>query len=121
MRITVNGQLTLMMLYEMIMEGIPEAKALMQNTDGIETLIPKDSIDKYMKICDEWESITKLNLEHDQYDKLILADVNSYIGVNKLREVEMTKWRNIKKKTHIIYIKLKIISFIMRQLRLRQT
>ena len=104
MRITVNGQLTLMMLYEMIMEGIPEAKALMQNTDGIETLIPKDSMDKYMKICDEWESITKLNLEHDQYDKLILADVNSYIGVNKLREVEMTKWRNIKKENpHYIY------------------
>ena len=45
MFITVNGQLTLMMLYEMIMTRIPEATALMQNTDGVETIIPRDKID----------------------------------------------------------------------------
>ena len=47
MRITINGQLTLMMLYEMIMEAIPEAIAIMQNTDGIETMIPKTAIETY--------------------------------------------------------------------------
>ncbi len=66
MFITVNGQLTLMMLYEMIMTRIPEAVALMQNTDGVETIIPRDKIDLYMEICKEWEEITNLNLEHDQ-------------------------------------------------------
>ena len=30
-----------------------------------------------------WENITKLSLEHDEYSKLILADVNNYIAVNK--------------------------------------
>ena len=45
MFITVNGQLTLMMLYEMIMTRIPEATALMQNTDGVETIIPRDKVD----------------------------------------------------------------------------
>ena len=82
MFITVNGQLTLMMLYEMIMEAIPEAIPLLQNTDGVETIIPKSKIDLYMEICKKWEEITNLVLEHDQYKKLILADVNNYIAID---------------------------------------
>ena len=68
MFITVNGQLTLMMLYEMIMEAIPEATPLLQNTDGVETVIPRSKVDLYM--------------EHDIYKKLILADVNNYIAID---------------------------------------
>ena len=82
MRITINGQLTLMMLYEMIMEAIPDAIPLLQNTDGIETIIPKAAKEKYLKVCEEWERVTDFNLEHDQYKKIILADVNNYIAVN---------------------------------------
>ena len=82
MRITINGQLTLMMLYEMIMEAIPNAVPLLQNTDGIETIIPKEYRNKYMEICKEWEEITSFNLEHDEYKKIILADVNNYIAIN---------------------------------------
>jgi len=97
-RVTVNGQLTLMMLYEMIMEAIPGAQALMQNTDGIETRIPREYKDKYMEICEEWEKLTNLQLEHDMYQKLILADVNCYIAVHDYKEVDMGTWREIKKK-----------------------
>jgi len=81
MKITINGQLTLMMLYEMLSMGIPESKPLMQNTDGIEMLIPAKYKDKYLEICKEWEKITMLSLEHTEYKKLILADVNNYIAV----------------------------------------
>jgi hypothetical protein len=95
-RITINGQLSLMMLYEQIMERIPGAVALLQNTDGVETIIPRDYIDEYMQICKEWEETTNLNLEHDKYQKLVLADVNNYIGVNEFIEVDITKWREIK-------------------------
>jgi len=84
------------MLYEQIMERIPGAVALLQNTDGVETIIPKDYIDEYMEICKEWEETTNLNLEHDKYQKLVLADVNNYIGVNEFIEVDITKWREIK-------------------------
>ena len=82
MFITVNGQLTLMMLYEMIMEAIPEAIPLLQNTDGVETIIPRSKVDLYNEVCKKWEEITNLNLEHDSYKKLILADVNNYIGID---------------------------------------
>jgi hypothetical protein len=96
LRITINGQLTLMMLYEQIMERIPGAIALLQNTDGVETVIPREHYDLYMDICKEWEEKTNLQLEHDEYQKLVLADVNNYIGVNNYREVDITKWREIK-------------------------
>ena len=82
MFITINGQLTLMMLYEMICEAIPEAIPLLQNTDGVETVIPRSKIDLYMQACKRWEEITNLNLEHDEYSKLVLADVNNYIAVD---------------------------------------
>lgn len=82
MRVTINGQLSLMMLYEMLAEGIPGSVPLMQNTDGLEMMIPEEHKQKYMDICAEWEQITNLQLEHDEYSKLILADVNNYIAVN---------------------------------------
>ena len=96
MRITINGQLTLMMLYEQIMERIPGAVALLQNTDGVETIIPRKYMDLYMEICEEWENTTCLNLEHDEYQKLVLSDVNNYIGVNNFVNVDITKWREVK-------------------------
>jgi hypothetical protein len=83
MRITINGQLSLTMLYEMICEEIPGAVPLMQNTDGLETMIPREYIDKYMEICARWEKITNLQLEHDKYSKIVLGDVNNYIAVSE--------------------------------------
>jgi hypothetical protein len=83
MRITINGQLCLSMLYEMICEEIPGAMPIMQNTDGLETLIPREYVDKYMEICARWEKQTLLQLEHDTYSKIILGDVNNYIAVTE--------------------------------------
>jgi hypothetical protein len=83
MRITINGQLSLTMLYEMICEEIPGAIPLMQNTDGLETVIPREYVDKYMEICARWEELTNLQLEHDTYSKIVLGDVNNYIAITE--------------------------------------
>lgn len=83
MRITVNGQLSLLMLYEMLSTRIPNCVPIMQNTDGLEMMIPEEYYDLYISICKEWEDMTKLQLEHDQYSKMILFDVNNYIAVYK--------------------------------------
>ena len=96
MRITLNGQLSLMMLYEMICERIPEAFGLLQNTDGVEIRIPRNKQELYLEICKEWEEMTQLNLEHDTYQKLILGDVNNYIAVNTFKSVDITTWRKVK-------------------------
>ena len=83
MRITINGQLSLSMLYEMICEEIPGALPIMQNTDGLETLVPREHVDKYMEICARWEELTNLQLEHDTYSKIVLGDVNNYIAITE--------------------------------------
>ena len=101
MQITINGQLSLSMLYEMICEQIPEAVPLMQNTDGLETLIPTDKVDKYHEICRKWEIMTQLNLEHDEYSKLIIADVNNYMAVYKNGKTKCKgkfEWEELEKK-----------------------
>jgi hypothetical protein len=55
----------------------------MQNTDGLEMMIPEEYKDRYLEICSEWESITQLALEHDQYQKMIIGDVNNYIAITE--------------------------------------
>jgi len=97
MRITINGQLSLTMLYEMITERIPGAVPLMQNTDGLETMIPREYVDEYMKICAEWEQITNLQLEHNTYQKVILGDVNNYIAVEEYKEIHPDLVEKMKK------------------------
>lgn len=101
MQITINGQLSLSMLYEMIGQEIPECIPLMQNTDGLETMIPTHAVGKYMDICSRWEQLTKLSLEHDQYKKMIIRDVNNYIAINKEDKVKCKgafEWEDLDKK-----------------------
>lgn len=82
-KITINGQLLLSMLYEMITTALPDAIPLLQNTDGLEFMIRDVDKPRYLEICKEWEAISKMSLEYDEYSKLIIADVNNYIGVYK--------------------------------------
>jgi len=98
LRVTVNGQLSLMLLFEMLSIGIPGCTPMMLNTDGLEMMIPAHYKDKYMEICKEWEKITSLELEHDEYQKMFIADVNSYIAVFKYREVSKEEFDKLKKK-----------------------
>lgn len=82
-RITINGQLLLSMLYEMLATRIPGAQPLMQNTDGLEFLIDEQYEQLFYDICKEWEEKTLLGLEMVEYDRMIIGDVNNYIAVYK--------------------------------------
>ena len=110
MQITINGQLLLSMLYEMICQEIPEAVPLMQNTDGFETLMPTSCIEKYHEICDRWCKTTQLELEHDEYSKMIIRDVNNYIAVSKSGKVKCKgafEWEDLDKKKVAVFHKNK--------------
>jgi len=87
-KITVNGQLQLAMLYEMIVTKIPNIQPLMQNTDGLEFLVDEEHEELFFKICKEWELLTSLQLESAKYDKMIIGDVNNYIAVYDNNEVK---------------------------------
>ncbi len=119
MRITLNGQLSLMMLYDMILDAIPEAFGLLQNTDGVEIRIPRDKKDIYLKVCEEWEDITQLNLEHDTYQRLILGDVNNYIAVNDFKSVDLTAWRKVKEENPHYLFKVKGPDFMYAPVKLK--
>lgn len=80
--ICLNGELSLLMLCEFIKRKIPEARFIMLNTDGCETIIPRSKKDLYFEACAEWEKITKLVLEHGQYEKMVINDCNNYIAVD---------------------------------------
>ncbi|NBP00887.1 MAG: hypothetical protein EBU90_12280 [Proteobacteria bacterium] len=78
--ICINGQLLLTMLLEMLAEKIP-LELVMMNTDGFEVSIPREYEESYSSICKEWEQLTNLELEFENYNKLIISDVNNYIGI----------------------------------------
>ena len=110
MQITINGQLLLSKLAEMVSLAIPEAQPLMLNTDGFEMMIPSDKVDEYMKVCEEWEYLTKLSLEHDQYSKMIIGDVNNYIAIYKNGKVKCKgrfEWEDLEKKKASVFHKNK--------------
>jgi hypothetical protein len=91
MRITCNGQLLLVQLMEKLCENIPGARPIMVNTDGGEIIFPKEHEPLYNKICKDWEEMTNLILEFEEYEQLIIWDVNNYIGVFKPYEIEYDK------------------------------
>ena len=80
MAITVNGQLFLSMLSEVLGE-ISSLQFLQINTDGITVKLLRSDLEKYYSICKQWEKYTGLNLEFVEYKKMIINDVNNYIAV----------------------------------------
>jgi len=98
MKITCNGQLLLVMLMEQLCESIPGVRPLMINTDGGEIIFPEEYVPLYEKICKEWEEMTNLILEFDEYEKLIIFDVNNYIGIFAGEEIPLQKAMEMYKK-----------------------
>jgi len=77
----IAGQLLLLDLLDKL-EG--KCELIQTNTDGVlvklYTLEDKDGI---IAICEEWSKRTRMDLEYDEYTKVIQRDVNNYIIVDK--------------------------------------
>lgn len=79
MKIRINGQLLLLMLAEMLIKSGARLKQL--NTDGILYTIPKSV--NYNSILKEWENITNLTLETEEYEAFYQFAINDYVAVGK--------------------------------------
>jgi len=77
--VTINGQLQIIQLVEMI-DLIPDCELIQANTDGITVRILKENKWLFDAWCKEWEKITGLNLEEVLYSRMIIRDVNNYIA-----------------------------------------
>lgn len=78
--ITINGQLLLTMLLEALSTV---GNVLIANTDGLEIKLPKENLPKLKGICSQWEILTGLRLEQDEYKLMVIRDVNNYLAVYK--------------------------------------
>lgn len=80
--VCINGQLLLLDLIEHVTDKIPGAKLIQSNTDGVMFKLPnEETIDIYKDVCKEWETRTRMGLDHDLIKKVIQKDVNNYIIV----------------------------------------
>lgn len=84
LKVTLNGQLMMLMLIEELeLNGI---KVISANTDGIVIKLYNRDIPKYNEIKDRWESVTKLKFDTDYYNCLILRDVNNYLSMFRVEK-----------------------------------
>lgn len=79
--VCINGQLLLLDLIEHI-EARTNFKLIQSNTDGVMFKLNSEAdIGIYEDICKEWETRTRMTLEHDIINKVVQKDVNNYIIV----------------------------------------
>jgi len=97
MQVTINGQLLLCMLAEMVML-IPDTIILQMNTDGLTVKIPRTfepMLEQYKK---QWSKFTGLVLESQYYTNMWLKNVNSYLAVDVMGEIKRKKDFNYENK-----------------------
>lgn len=58
------------------------------NTDGILVQLTKNNESEIKEICQDWEQRNKMELEFDEYDKIIQRDVNNYILIKDGKPVK---------------------------------
>lgn len=83
MTVTVNGQLLVCMLAEWLFTAIPDIVMIQANTDGITVRVRNIYQKEFYKICEDWEVLTKLILEHNWYKKMAIRDCNNYLAIDK--------------------------------------
>ena len=81
MAITINGQLSLCLLAEKLLNEVPDLKLIQVNTDGVTVAYRHEYEDIYMKICNDWQKQVGLELEYADYSAMYIRDVNNYIAV----------------------------------------
>lgn len=80
MAITINGQLLLSWLAELIYTNIPGVEIIQINTDGLTVYIPNEKIADLESIKQHWQISTRLDLEQAEYTKMLVRDVNNYVA-----------------------------------------
>lgn len=80
--ITINGQLLLLKLAEMMKENVPGVMFYQFNTDGIS--IGYDPKHRHLveKVKRTWTKNTQIDLENNFYKKMVIMDVNNYLAID---------------------------------------
>lgn len=76
---TITGQLTLLMLIEMVTKAGASVKSA--NTDGIVILCKKHNVERVKDAVREFELITIFTMEYTEYRALYSINVNNYLAI----------------------------------------
>lgn len=77
LKVTINGQLMIMMLCESL--ELASIEVVSANTDGIVVKLHKKNKAKFEEIADEWKRLTKLDADSEEYRCYINRDINNYV------------------------------------------
>ena len=88
--VTINGQLYLLKLIEMLSEV--NIQVVSANTDGIVCKIHKHQLNDYERVCRNWCNWSKLELEFTDYIKYIRTTVNDYLALKNTGDVIATSF-----------------------------
>jgi len=79
MAITINGQLSLCMLIEVLLRS-SDVQLIQVNTDGLTIRYPQALKEWVHSVTTWWESVTGLQLENALYSRMWVRDVNNYMA-----------------------------------------
>jgi hypothetical protein len=79
MAITINGQLMLCMLAELLFT-VPSLQIIQANTDGITYRVHRSMVEQARALQAMWEAATLLKLEEVEYSRMWIANVNNYVS-----------------------------------------
>jgi len=87
MQVRINGQLLLLMLAERLLKL--GCKLYQINTDGILYKLKKSKYEELQQVLEEWEKLTMLTLETEEFTQFYQLAINDYFGVepnNKIKK-----------------------------------
>ena len=82
LKITLNGQMYLLMLCEMLYDV--GATIDMVNTDGVSFIVKRDLLPQVKEVWDNWQELTQMELEEVEFDKMFRLFGNAYLAVPKV-------------------------------------
>jgi len=85
---TIQCQLDIMMLADMLVHEIPSIKIESGNTDGINVIYDNKYADDITRIYKQWDTITSSQLEVTPYSKVIRTTVNDYMAIKPNGDVK---------------------------------
>ena len=80
LRTVINGQLFLLMLWDMLVQALPTIELIQANTDGISFVIYEEDKKECEVVLSRWEKFTKMELETTEYESMFIRDVNNYVA-----------------------------------------
>lgn len=98
LKTVINGQLFLLMLWDMLVKFIPTIELIQANTDGLTFIVEEEHELACLDVMYAWEITTKMELECVNYECMFVRDVNNYVAKDingKIKAKGAYNWKEL--------------------------